>query len=165
MLNDLPPVWCNVRCSVLTACFFLQNEDRTLWEATSTYVEMSPFMSANKIKRPILLIHGEQDNNSGTLTMQVKSYGPRHQLLCTRVSTGHLWTTTPISNVWICFNHKFIGMYNLPCNYICFHVEAVQSIVGITKLTLYQDLGNLICHSRSCVNINVYLPCTSYIVK
>jgi hypothetical protein len=32
---------------------------------------MSPFMSANKIKKPILLIHGEEDNNSGTLTMQV----------------------------------------------------------------------------------------------
>ncbi|KAB2616311.1 glutamyl endopeptidase [Pyrus ussuriensis x Pyrus communis] len=50
--------------------FGFQNEDRTLWEATSTYVEMSPFMSANKIKKPILLIHGEEDNNSGTLTMQ-----------------------------------------------------------------------------------------------
>ncbi|CAN6301669.1 unnamed protein product [Urochloa humidicola] len=50
--------------------FGFQNEDRTLWEATSTYVEMSPFMSANKIKKPILLIHGEQDSNSGTLTMQ-----------------------------------------------------------------------------------------------
>ncbi|KAL5217851.1 hypothetical protein ABZP36_018535 [Zizania latifolia] len=50
--------------------FGFQNEDRTLWEATNTYVEMSPFMSANKIKKPILLIHGEQDNNSGTLTMQ-----------------------------------------------------------------------------------------------
>ncbi|CAD6210899.1 unnamed protein product [Miscanthus lutarioriparius] len=50
--------------------FGFQNEDRTLWEATSTYVEMSPFMSANKIKKPILLIHGEQDNNPGTLTMQ-----------------------------------------------------------------------------------------------
>ncbi|KAK6937287.1 Peptidase S9, prolyl oligopeptidase, catalytic domain, partial [Dillenia turbinata] len=46
------------------------NEDRTLWEATNTYVEMSPFMSANKIKKPILLIHGEEDNNPGTLTMQ-----------------------------------------------------------------------------------------------
>ncbi|KAM3229192.1 hypothetical protein ACQJBY_060229 [Aegilops geniculata] len=53
--------------------FGFQNEDRTLWEATNTYVEMSPFMSANKIKRPILLIHGEQDNNSGTLTMQLIS--------------------------------------------------------------------------------------------
>ncbi|PIA61106.1 hypothetical protein AQUCO_00300552v1 [Aquilegia coerulea] len=50
--------------------FGFQNEDRTLWEATSTYVEMSPFMSANKIKKPILLIHGEEDNNPGTLTMQ-----------------------------------------------------------------------------------------------
>ncbi|CAK7348427.1 unnamed protein product [Dovyalis caffra] len=50
--------------------FGFQNEDRTLWEATAIYVEMSPFMSANKIKKPILLIHGEEDNNSGTLTMQ-----------------------------------------------------------------------------------------------
>lgn len=48
-----------------------QNEDRTLWEATNVYVEMSPFMSADKIKKPILLIHGEEDNNPGTLTMQV----------------------------------------------------------------------------------------------
>ncbi|CAI8602683.1 unnamed protein product [Vicia faba] len=52
--------------------FGFQNEDRTLWEATNTYVEMSPFMSANKIKKPILLIHGEEDNNPGTLTMQVR---------------------------------------------------------------------------------------------
>ncbi|KAL3517372.1 hypothetical protein ACH5RR_019961 [Cinchona calisaya] len=50
--------------------FGFQNEDRTLWEATTTYVEMSPFMSAHKIKKPILLIHGEEDNNPGTLTMQ-----------------------------------------------------------------------------------------------
>ncbi|KAK6941084.1 Peptidase S9, prolyl oligopeptidase, catalytic domain [Dillenia turbinata] len=50
--------------------FGFQHEDRTLWEATNTYVEMSPFMSANKIKKPILLIHGEEDNNPGTLTMQ-----------------------------------------------------------------------------------------------
>lgn len=50
--------------------FGFQNEERTLWEATNTYIEMSPFMSANKIKKPILLIHGEEDNNPGTLTMQ-----------------------------------------------------------------------------------------------
>ncbi|XP_058077922.1 probable glutamyl endopeptidase, chloroplastic [Magnolia sinica] len=50
--------------------FGFQNEDRTLWEATNTYVEMSPFMSANKVKKPILLMHGEEDNNPGTLTMQ-----------------------------------------------------------------------------------------------
>lgn len=50
--------------------FGFQNEDRTLWDATTTYIQMSPFMSANKIKKPILLIHGEEDNNPGTLTMQ-----------------------------------------------------------------------------------------------
>ncbi|PHU30573.1 putative glutamyl endopeptidase, chloroplastic [Capsicum chinense] len=52
--------------------FGFQNEEGTLWEATHTYVEMSPFMSANKIKKPILLIHGEEDNNPGTLTMQLQ---------------------------------------------------------------------------------------------
>ncbi|XP_010679382.2 probable glutamyl endopeptidase, chloroplastic [Beta vulgaris subsp. vulgaris] len=54
--------------------FGFQNEDRTLWEVTNTYIEMSPFMSANKIKRPILLVHGEEDNNSGTLTMQSERF-------------------------------------------------------------------------------------------
>ncbi|KAL9263834.1 putative glutamyl endopeptidase, chloroplastic, partial [Drosera capensis] len=60
--------------------FGFQNEDRTLWEATNVYVEMSPYMAANKIKKPILLIHGEEDNNSGTLTMQVDV--PFHRLYC-----------------------------------------------------------------------------------
>ncbi|KAL8527219.1 hypothetical protein ACS0TY_005192 [Phlomoides rotata] len=50
--------------------FGFQSEDRTLWDAVGTYIEMSPFISANKIKKPILLIHGEEDNNPGTLTMQ-----------------------------------------------------------------------------------------------
>ncbi|XP_078438611.1 prolyl oligopeptidase family protein [Wolffia australiana] len=54
--------------------FGFQNEDRTLWEATNTYIEMSPFMLANKIKKPLLLIHGEEDNNSGTLTMQSERF-------------------------------------------------------------------------------------------
>ncbi|CAM6094825.1 unnamed protein product [Calypogeia fissa] len=50
--------------------FGFQAEERTLWEAPKTYIDMSPFMLANKIKKPILLIHGEEDNNPGTLTMQ-----------------------------------------------------------------------------------------------
>ncbi|XP_073158442.1 probable glutamyl endopeptidase, chloroplastic isoform X2 [Henckelia pumila] len=54
--------------------FGFQSEDRTLWDAISTYVNMSPFMSANKIKKPILLIHGEEDNNPGTLTMQSERF-------------------------------------------------------------------------------------------
>ncbi|KAJ1412562.1 Six-bladed beta-propeller, TolB-like [Sesbania bispinosa] len=68
------------------------NEDRTLWEATNTYVEMSPFMSANKIKKPILLIHGEEDNNSGTLTMQSDRFFNAlkgHGALCRLVILPH----------------------------------------------------------------------------
>lgn len=54
--------------------FGFQNEERTLWEAPQTYIDMSPYMLANKIKKPILLIHGEEDNNSGTLTLQSERF-------------------------------------------------------------------------------------------
>jgi dipeptidyl aminopeptidase/acylaminoacyl peptidase len=50
--------------------FGFQSERRTLWEALDTYVKMSPFMSANTIKAPLLLIHGMADNNSGTFPIQ-----------------------------------------------------------------------------------------------
>ena len=50
--------------------FGFQSERRTLWEAPEVYLRMSPFMYADKIKEPILLIHGEADNNSGTFPMQ-----------------------------------------------------------------------------------------------
>ncbi|MBD3370898.1 prolyl oligopeptidase family serine peptidase [Candidatus Fermentibacteria bacterium] len=50
--------------------FGFQSEDRSLWEATDVYVEMSPFMNADSIEEPILLIHGEEDRNSGTFPMQ-----------------------------------------------------------------------------------------------
>jgi dipeptidyl aminopeptidase/acylaminoacyl peptidase len=50
--------------------FGFQSERRTLWEAPETYLRMSPFMHANKIKEPILLIHGEADNNQGTFPIQ-----------------------------------------------------------------------------------------------
>ncbi len=36
------------------------------------YFRISPFMHANKINEPILLIHGEKDNNSGTFPLQSK---------------------------------------------------------------------------------------------
>ena len=35
---------------------------------------MSPFMNANKMKKPILLVHGEADNNPGTFTLQTERY-------------------------------------------------------------------------------------------
>jgi dipeptidyl aminopeptidase/acylaminoacyl peptidase len=50
--------------------FGFQNERRTIWEAPETYLKMSPFMNANKIKSPLLLIHGEADDNDGTFPIQ-----------------------------------------------------------------------------------------------
>ncbi len=50
--------------------FGFQSERRTLWEAPESYFRISPFMHAHKIKTPILMIHGEADNNSGTFPVQ-----------------------------------------------------------------------------------------------
>jgi dipeptidyl aminopeptidase/acylaminoacyl peptidase len=50
--------------------FGFQTERRSYWEATDLYTKMSPFTYANKINEPILLIHGEADNNPGTFPIQ-----------------------------------------------------------------------------------------------
>jgi dipeptidyl aminopeptidase/acylaminoacyl peptidase len=50
--------------------FGFQGERRTLWEAPDTYTKLSPFMAAQKINEPLLLIHGEADNNPGTFPIQ-----------------------------------------------------------------------------------------------
>jgi dipeptidyl aminopeptidase/acylaminoacyl peptidase len=50
--------------------FGFQAEERTYWEAPEVYQQMSPFTYANNIKTPILLVHGEMDNNSGTFPIQ-----------------------------------------------------------------------------------------------
>ncbi len=54
--------------------FGFQSEERTFWEASDTYFKMSPFMHADQIKEPLLLIHGEADNNSGTFPMQSERF-------------------------------------------------------------------------------------------
>jgi len=54
--------------------FGFQSEKRTLWEASDVYYAMSPFLHADKIDYPILLIHGEVDNNSGTYPIQSERY-------------------------------------------------------------------------------------------
>ena len=54
--------------------FGFQAEERSLWEAPEIYFKMSPFMHADKVDEPLLLIHGEADNNSGTFPMQSKRY-------------------------------------------------------------------------------------------
>lgn len=50
--------------------FGFQSEQRSLWQAPEVYLRMSPLMYADQIKAPLLLIHGEADNNSGTYPMQ-----------------------------------------------------------------------------------------------
>jgi dipeptidyl aminopeptidase/acylaminoacyl peptidase len=50
--------------------FGFQNERRTLWEAPDLYLKVSPFMFAAKINEPLLMIHGEADDNTGTFPIQ-----------------------------------------------------------------------------------------------
>ncbi|CCH00873.1 peptidase S9 prolyl oligopeptidase active site domain protein [Fibrella aestuarina BUZ 2] len=54
--------------------FGFQNEQRTYWQAPDVYNKMSPFMNADKVKTPILLVHGEADNNTGTFPIQSERY-------------------------------------------------------------------------------------------
>ena len=54
--------------------FGFQAETRTFWEVPDVYATMSPFWHANKIKEPILLIHGEADDNTGTFPIQSERF-------------------------------------------------------------------------------------------
>ncbi|WP_282114353.1 S9 family peptidase [Pseudoalteromonas arctica] len=50
--------------------FGFQGEERDFWQAQSVYANMSPFFHAEKINEPMLMIHGQEDPNSGTFPMQ-----------------------------------------------------------------------------------------------
>ncbi|GAB3032638.1 S9 family peptidase [Spirosoma pulveris] len=54
--------------------FGFQNEQRSYWQAPDVYNKMSPFMNADKMKTPLLLVHGEADNNTGTFPIQSERY-------------------------------------------------------------------------------------------
>jgi dipeptidyl aminopeptidase/acylaminoacyl peptidase len=54
--------------------FGFQSEQRNYWEIPEIYNTMSPFMNADKMKTPLLLVHGEADNNPGTFTLQTERY-------------------------------------------------------------------------------------------
>jgi dipeptidyl aminopeptidase/acylaminoacyl peptidase len=54
--------------------FGFQAEQRSYWEAPEVYYTMSPFMHADKMKTPLLMTHGEADNNSGTYPLQSERY-------------------------------------------------------------------------------------------
>jgi dipeptidyl aminopeptidase/acylaminoacyl peptidase len=65
--------------------FGFQAERRTLWEAPETYVKMSPFFHADRIKDPLLLIHGVVDDNSGTFPIQSE-----RMYAAVRANQGHV---------------------------------------------------------------------------
>jgi len=54
--------------------FGFQSERRTFWEVPDLYGRMSPFFYADKVKDPILLTHGEMDDNSGTFPIQSERF-------------------------------------------------------------------------------------------
>ena len=54
--------------------FGFQSEPRTFWEAPEIYFKMSPFMHAEKVNQPLLMIHGIADNNSGTFPIQSERF-------------------------------------------------------------------------------------------
>ena len=50
--------------------FGFQSERRSVWEAPDVYTKVSPFFMADKMKLPILIMHGEDDANPGTTPLQ-----------------------------------------------------------------------------------------------
>lgn len=54
--------------------FGFQSEQRNYWDIPEIYNAISPFMNADKMKTPLLLVHGDADNNPGTFTLQTERY-------------------------------------------------------------------------------------------
>lgn len=54
--------------------FGFQHEDRTLWQARDVYLDTSPFLYADSLRAPLLLVHGQDDDNPGTFTVQSERY-------------------------------------------------------------------------------------------
>ncbi|MEL1264543.1 S9 family peptidase [Pseudoxanthomonas putridarboris] len=88
--------------------FGFQAEERNYWEAPQVYNSMSPFMHADKMKTPMLLVHGEADNNSGTFTMQSERYfnalkgfgAPARLVLLPKESHGYAAKESVLHLLW-----------------------------------------------------------------
>src|SRR5690606_13067418 len=88
--------------------FGFQREQRNYWDIPDIYNTMSPFMNAQKIKKPILLIHGEADNNPGTFTLQTERYfqaiqglgGQARMVILPRASHGYAAKDIILHTLW-----------------------------------------------------------------
>ncbi len=54
--------------------FGFQREKRSFWQATDYYTKVSPFFHADRVRRPILLVHGGGDENPGTPVVQTRRF-------------------------------------------------------------------------------------------
>ncbi len=88
--------------------FGFQAEQRNYWEAANVYNAMSPFMHADQMKTPLLLIHGADDNNTGTHTMQSERYfnalkgfgAPTRLVLLPKESHGYAAKESVLHVLW-----------------------------------------------------------------
>ncbi|MFN3021052.1 prolyl oligopeptidase family serine peptidase [Chryseobacterium sp. TY3] len=88
--------------------FGFQSEQRNYWDVPNIYNEMSPFMNANKMKTPMLLVHGEADNNPGTFTLQTERYfqalknlgAPVRMVLLPKESHGYVAKENILHLLW-----------------------------------------------------------------
>ena len=88
--------------------FGFQLEQRNYWEAPEVYNTMSPFMNATKMTTPMLLIHGEADNNSGTFTLQTERYfqalkglgAPVRMVILPKESHGYVAKENIMHTLW-----------------------------------------------------------------
>lgn len=97
--------------------FGFQSEERNYWDATETYNTMSPFMHADKMKTPLLLIHGDADNNPGTFTFQSERYfqalkglgAPTRLVLLPKESHGYAARLSILHVLWE--QHQWLEKY------------------------------------------------------
>ncbi len=88
--------------------FGFQYEQRNYWDVPEVYNTMSPFMNAHKMKTPMLLVHGEADNNPGTFTLQTERYfqalknlgAPVRMLLLPKESHGYVAEENILHLLW-----------------------------------------------------------------
>ncbi|KFF18197.1 alpha/beta hydrolase family protein [Flavobacterium hydatis] len=88
--------------------FGFQTEQRNYWEVPDIYNTMSPFMHADKMKTPLLLVHGEADNNPGTFTLQTERYfqalkglgAPARMVILPKESHGYVARENILHLLW-----------------------------------------------------------------
>jgi dipeptidyl aminopeptidase/acylaminoacyl peptidase len=88
--------------------FGFQSEQRNYWDSPNVYNTMSPFMNAEKMKTPLLLVHGDADNNSGTFTLQTERYfqalkglgAPVRMVLLPKESHGYVGKENILHLLW-----------------------------------------------------------------